>query len=293
MAELTFYKDYKNDEALRRSFDELANLVFGIHFEEWYQMGYWKERYIPFSYVQGGKVVANVSVNLLDFVIEGEEKRAIQIGTVMTHPDYRNQGLSKRLMNRVLKEYENHYDFMYLFANQNVLDFYPKFGFEAINDYPFSMEYAAGQTEESDLRKLDGRHADDLNFIYTFALDRVPVSNRFGTIHDQELLMFYCLYVFNHCIYYIQDEDAIVIFEQEDKELHIFDIISKREIHLASILSKISSLTTNRIIFHFTPDDRDIKTQGTIYNGEDALFVKTRDSIKFPSQVKHPLTSKA
>ncbi len=130
MTTLTFHKAYRNDEALRKSFNDLATLVFGINFEEWHQ------------YVDGRKLIANVSVNVLDFVVNGEEKRAIQIGTVMTHPEYRNRGLSKRLMHKVLEAYENRYDFMYLFANQNVLDFYPKFGFKAVSDYPFSMASA-------------------------------------------------------------------------------------------------------------------------------------------------------
>jgi predicted N-acetyltransferase YhbS len=295
MMELTFYKNYKDDKELRKSFNELATLVFGINFEDWYQKGYWKNRYIPFSYVEGGKVIANVSVNLLDIAINGEKKRAIQIGTVMTHPEYRNRGLSKSLMNKVLDEYENKYDFMYLFANQNVLDFYPKFGFRSVNEYQFSMEYEAGQTEENEVRKLYGNKVEDLNFIYKFALERVPVSNRFGTYNTQELLMFYCIciYVFNNNIYYIQDEEAIVIFEQEDKQLDIFDIVSKKEVNINKILSKISNQNTKKVVFHFTPDYRDINTLGDIFNGDDVLFVKTSGNNELPSQVKYPLTSQA
>ncbi|MFD0051944.1 GNAT family N-acetyltransferase [Actinomycetes bacterium NPDC127524] len=293
MTDLTFYKDYKNDEELRKSFNELATSVFGINFEDWYQKGYWKSRYIPFSYVEGSKVIANVSVNLLDFIVNGEKKRAIQIGTVMTHPEYRNRGLSKSLMNKVLEEYENKYDFMYLFANQNVLDFYPKFGFKSVNEYQYSMEYAAGQTEENEIRKLDGNNVEDLNFIYKFALERVPVSNRFGTVNTQELLMFYCIYVFNNNIYYLQDEEAIVIFKQEDKQLDIFDIVSKKKVNINKILSKISNQNTNQIVFHFTQGYRDVNTQVDIFKGDDVLFVKTSGNNEFPSHVKHPLTSQA
>lgn len=293
MSNLIFTNDYKNNNDLRKSFNELAILVFGINFEDWYQKGYWKDRYIPFSYVEGSKVIANVSVNLLDFVINGEKKRAIQIGTVMTHPEYRNQGLSKSLMNKVLEEYENKYDFMYLFANQNVLAFYPKFGFKPVNEYQFSMEYSAGQTEENIIRKLDGNNGKDLNFIYQFALERIPVSNRFSTDNTQELLMFYCIYVFNKNIYYIKDEEAIVIFEQEDRQLDIFDIVSKKEVNINKILSMISNQNTNQIVFHFTPDYRGMNIQGEIYKGNDVLFVKTSGNNQFPAEVKHPLTSQA
>ena len=74
MNELNYMKDYKNDENLRKSFNELATMVFGINFEDWYQKGFWNNRYIPFSYIDGDKVVANVSVNVLNLVINGEKK---------------------------------------------------------------------------------------------------------------------------------------------------------------------------------------------------------------------------
>lgn len=37
MQELIFMKDYKNNEALRKSFFELATNTFGLNFENWYQ----------------------------------------------------------------------------------------------------------------------------------------------------------------------------------------------------------------------------------------------------------------
>jgi predicted N-acetyltransferase YhbS len=293
MTELTFHKAYKDNHQLRNSFNELATLVFGLNFEDWYQHGYWNDRYIPFSYVDKDKVVANVSVNLLDFIIEGNKKRAIQIGTVMTHPEYRNKGLSASLMNKVLEEYENEYDYMYLFANQNVLEFYPKFGFKQVKEYQFSMDYSSTQTDLSHIRKLDGRSKDDLGFIYHFALERVPVSKRFGTARTQGLLMFYCIYVFTNHIYYLEEEEAIVIFTQEDDRLDIYDIVSKKAVNIENILSRISTTDTKRIVFHYTPDYEGFNTQNAIFNGDEVLFVKTSGSNEFPIQVKHPITSQA
>ncbi|MFD2681734.1 GNAT family N-acetyltransferase [Bacillus seohaeanensis] len=290
---LTLLKDYKSNEKLRKSFNELATSVFGINFEEWYQKGYWNNRYIPFSYVDGTKVVANVSVNILDFVIDSERKKAIQIGTVMTHPDYRNRGLSRSLMNKVLEAYENNYDFMYLFANQNVLEFYPKFGFTSVKEYQFSMEYSPSQSDLTGIHKLDGNKMEDLQFIYKFASERIPVSQAFGTQNSQGLLMFYCVYVFPNTIYYLEKEEAIVIFEQEDKQLNIFDIVSKREVKIDTILAKITNSDSNKIVFHYTPDYKGLDIQSDIFNGDDVLFVKTKANNQFPLQIKHPLTSRA
>ena len=124
-----FIKDYKENEELRNSFFELTHSVFGLDLKSWYEKGYWGSRYIPFSYALDNQIIANVSANALNTVIEGKKKSAIQIGTVMTHPDYRNKGFSAKLMNQVLQEYEDKCDFIYLFANETVLDYYSKFSF--------------------------------------------------------------------------------------------------------------------------------------------------------------------
>jgi len=58
-------KNYRDNEGLRKSFNELANQTFGINFENWYQNGFWKDNYNPYSVVVDGEVVANVSVNKL------------------------------------------------------------------------------------------------------------------------------------------------------------------------------------------------------------------------------------
>ena len=76
--ELNLVKGYQEHEGLRKSFNDLASNVFGISFEAWYQKGYWTPKYIPFSYIDGEKVVANVSVNQIDLVINGENKRGLQ-----------------------------------------------------------------------------------------------------------------------------------------------------------------------------------------------------------------------
>jgi predicted N-acetyltransferase YhbS len=293
MNRFNFSKDYKCNEQLRKSFFELAINVFGISFESWYQKGFWSNRYIPYSYEERGKVISNVSVNLIDLIINGEKKRAIQIGTVMTHPEYRKRGLSARLMNKVLEEYEDRYDFMYLFANHSVLDFYPKFGYKSVNEYLFSMEFSTNQSEYTAIRKLHGHISEDLSFIYQFASDRVPVSQLFGTENTQGILMFYCMNVFYNDIYYLEREGVIVIFKKTDKQIDIYDIISKRDINIEEILTKIADIHTNKIIFHYTPDYKGVHIDSKMFKGEEVLFVKTNGKVDVPIRVKHPLTSQA
>jgi GNAT superfamily N-acetyltransferase len=136
--EYIFIKDYKDNILYRKSFNELTKKIYGFDFEEWYQSGYWGSGYIPYSLVEGEDIVANVSASIVDCLVLGERKIYIQIGTVMTVYTYQNQGLARYLMNKVVEEWEDKCDMIYLFANDSVLDFYPKFRFRAINEYEYS-----------------------------------------------------------------------------------------------------------------------------------------------------------
>lgn len=293
MKDLIFVKDYKTDDNLRSSFFNLAAEVFGIHFDSWYANGFWTKKYIPYSFADGNQIIANASVNVIELIINGENKKALQIGTVMTHPNYRNQGLSANLMNRILEDYKNEYEFMYLLANQNVLNFYPKFGFRPVKELIYSIEYRNEEMELTKMRKLDMENREELKFIYQFSTERTSVSRIFGTNNTAELLLFYCINVFHNDIYYLEDEEIIIIFQKEDGVINIFDIISKREIHIEEILSKITDKGTYKIIFHYTPDYEGVPFDKSIYNGSEVLFVREASNNKFPDNIKHPLTSQA
>ena len=94
-------KNYRNNEELRQSFNELARKTFGIDFEDWYQNGFWSDRYNPYSVVENGRVIANVSVNHMNFIRRGERQFFIQLGTVMTEESYRNRGLIRQIMEEI------------------------------------------------------------------------------------------------------------------------------------------------------------------------------------------------
>ena len=130
---------YRNDKELRDSFNELAGKVFGLNFEGWYQNGFWKEAYDPYSVIEDGKVVSNISVNRCDMNYKGKTVHLIQLGTVMTDPDYRGRGYARLLMERVMEDITDA-DGIYLYGNDSVAEFYPKFGFAESKEYCFSKD---------------------------------------------------------------------------------------------------------------------------------------------------------
>lgn len=284
-------KNVRENKDLRDSFNQLAEDTFGIHFGQWHARGYWTEKYVPFSYIEGDRVIANVSVNLIDFIMAGEEKKAIQIGTVMTHPDCRNRGLSTDLLKSVLAQYRNQVDFVYLFANQNVLEFYPKFGFQAQQETLFSM--VPGTVGKVNARKLDMEEDADRDLAYGIARDRLPVSNRFGTKNTGELFMFYALYAFPDNLYYLEEEDAVVMFQRDGERIDLFDVACRENVDVRKIAEKLADGDTRQIVFHFTPEETE-GMQTDAFHGDDVLFVLPMKSGEgIPDGVKHPLTAQA
>ncbi len=76
----------------------------------------------------GERIVANVSVDRMRFWKDGMEKHYIQLATVMTEEAFRNRD-DRGLMEFVEADFGEQTDGMFLFANDTVLTFYPKFGF--------------------------------------------------------------------------------------------------------------------------------------------------------------------
>ncbi|MDC0765056.1 GNAT family N-acetyltransferase [Brevibacillus sp. AG] len=296
MGEYRLISNYKHIETYKESFNDLAMQVFQLNFKEWYNKGFWNDNYVCYSYLDGDQVIANASVSKMIVTSNGKDYKVLQIGTVMTHPAYRNQGLAAKLMNHILETYEKEYDFIFLYANDTVLDFYPKFGFERVQESSFCLlvsDLKKQVEQKSVLRKLDVDSEADYLVMKEFAAKRIPVSSRLGVKDSEHLLMFYFLLAFRDAIYYVEEEDVIVLFEREDDQLHVFDLVSKKPVDIEAVISHLVSAETTIIHFHFMPDSENEKIQSALMTTtDDVLFV--RPSFKMETEhFRFPLTSHA
>lgn len=220
--------DYKDNKMYRDSFNKLAESTFDINFEEWFRSGFWNDKYVCYSYIDNNEVISNVSINKMNLIYQGENYSALQIGTVMTHPNYRGQGLAKNLLNHVIAKYEDQYDFLYLFANDTVLDFYPKFGFERIEESSFTVDACNLKKKASKLKKLNPDNKTDFQLISRIVSKRAPLSNILDVKESEDLLMFYVLIALKNELYYLEELDVIVLMEQEGTDLYVLDILSTK-----------------------------------------------------------------
>lgn len=216
--------DVRTNHKMRNSFNALAQKTFGIDFEIWYQNGYWGERYIPYVLIDDtGEVVANVSANVMDMRLDGEQKHFIQIGTVMTEENCRNQGLSRVLMEHILCEWRDKCDGIYLFGGNDVLDFYPKFGFTAVHEYECAIKIS---NCKANFRKLDMDSEADKEILHQHYRKDNPFS-RFSMTENWGLLMFYCDGHLRGNIYYSQSKDLVFVGKRNGSTMHVHDVFGE------------------------------------------------------------------
>ena len=247
--------DIRDDDALRASFNALTRRVFGFDFAAWYDGGWWRAEhtgYAPHALVSGGQVVANVSLTPLTFRVGNETLRAVQLGTVMTAPEHRGEGLQRRLMERALGEARERADMIYLYANDSVMDFYPKFGFEPAVEYAFSRAMPQGSGPAATRADMDSaKDREKLLRLYAqgnpFSLAAAP--------EEIGLFMFYCAGFMRESVYFIDALNAAAVAECEADSLILSDVFCPAGTPLEDVLQALTRPDVSRVTFGFTPKD--------------------------------------
>jgi GNAT superfamily N-acetyltransferase len=243
---------HQNEARYRVAFNNLSKNIFGLSFEEWFQSGYWNEKYIPYTLFDEDKAIANASINIMAFSTFGEHKRYIQVGTVMTDPNYRNKGLSRFLMKKILDDWNDKCDFIYLFANSTVLNFYPKMGFTQVKEYECIKNIKI--LRQSKFKKLDMDVQANRDKLYDYART-TKIVGKLSMQENADLVMFYCITVLKDYVYYSPSLNVIAIAKINDQQLHLLDVFSKDEINLDLIIDALSDETITSVLFGFTPKD--------------------------------------
>lgn len=243
-------KHYRDDEALRTSFNALAKATFGLNFENWYQMGYWGDNYEPYSVLEDGKIVANVSLNRTDMVIGGQRKRLYQLGTIMTYPEYRNRGYIRAIMAEIEKDTADA-DGVYLFGNDSVLEFYPKFGFARNKEYAYSKPVA--QTGENRMVQVTMDTPENRDRLAA-AMAESTFPTGCTMVENPGLIFFYAAQFMQEDVYFCEGLNAWVIAEEEDGVLTLHSVFASGEVSLDAVIAAFGS-GIKEVVLCFAPGD--------------------------------------
>ncbi len=274
--EFLLISGYQEIPEYRAGLSELAGKVFGLEFETWYSLGYWTHRYCPYSLVHNNRIVANVSVNPMEFAADGKRYRTLQIGTVMTDPGYRNKGLSRILLEGVLEEHQENYDLIYLYANPSVREFYPRFGFEKAEEYIHSG--ICTRKPEHHFRRLDGRSAEDQRLLLRLLQNHVP-SAKYTLADNPYLPMFYLTSFLAECIHYCEELDLAAVVEYEEESVYVNEIFSTGDFSMEKVISSLLDQPERKVILGFTPLDAP-SFRCELSNTEDTFFVMGNNFVQ-------------
>lgn len=295
-----FSTSVRESGLLRGSFNELTQKTFGFDFVDWYEDGGWGDLYIPHVMVEGERVISNVSVNHIRFDLGGVKRDYIQIGTVMTDEKYRGKGLNGRIMERVLKEYEGRVDGIYLFGNDSVLSYYPRFGFRPSKEYEYYMLFHGPSginmenIEPYVLQKLDMAQNGQRQALYreigNYYIDPENVNQNDGMYMSENmgLYQFWMAADFTDCIYYLPETGAYAAANLEGEALQVVQIFGKKKVEIPR-LARAFGRDIKEAVLGYTPAHKELfqvrehkEEDSTLFTLGKDLHRIERDKMMFP-----------
>lgn len=287
-----FNNEVRKNPAVKASFNELTQLVYDFDFEPWSNAGYWDDNYRPLVLLHANRVIAAAAANTIRFRFDDKLRNYIQIGTVMTHPDYRGRGLSRGLLERILADWRDRCDGMYLYANDTVLDYYPKFGFIRADEYKYACPVPMPD-DKVRARKLNMDCERDRELLLkTYACGN-PYS-RLAMENNGALVMFCCMSEMRNNVWYLDEYQTAVIADFAEVTLLCDDIFGKGAVPMDKILAALVTDRERRVVLGFTPVDQ-TGCKASLLKAANATFfiLKGKENLFEDNKLMLPLLSHA
>jgi GNAT superfamily N-acetyltransferase len=277
------------DQFTRDRYFQLSKEIYKLKYEKWYQSGYMDNHYIPYIIMHRDMAVSSVAVCVNDISWQGQQKRYVQISTVMTLPEYRNKGLNRYLLENVLTHWVDKCDAVYLLSNDSVVDFYPKFDFEEYKEFQYSKPVLK---VPGTFRKLDIEDPEDWNLIIRSYIRGNPFSEL--KVDNLGQFIFHCIQFRTSDIYYMEQYDAVAVVKYENKTLICYDVFAGADTQLDDILGIMANGNTDHVYLGFTPNLKSGYTIEESQEEDNHLFVlKEKENIFKDNKVMFPMLSRA
>ncbi len=252
----TLHIAYQANEQMRQAFNTMTFDFWEFTFESYYQSGYWDDNCILFSLFEEEQLVAHTTLSLFTTYTPDQRLLLGQLGTVMTLPSHTKQGLSRFLMEYIFEAYSDKLDGYFLFANDTVLEFYPKFGFHAVPEHQASKAWRKQPTTHT-IQRLDLTDTTDLQCFQHY-LKNGSTACRFDT-RSYGLAHFYCYanpaFGFAESVYLIPTLQTLLIAQQEEGDLLIHQAYYLKDNQLNQAFNALADTQTNRVVLGYTPTD--------------------------------------
>ena len=218
----------------------------------WRDRGGWTGDYEVFALVDGGRIVSTVGRSRMHLVVNGVDRTGWQLGAVATARPYRRQGLARRLMDRVIAELDEPDQPVILFANNSVLDFYPRFDFKRIPQRR-SVARAALQPSGSPAPRCDLSDASHRIRLARLCAAARPIPGPLAA-RDYGWLALWNLTCGPVAASWLPGLDAAVATVMEGERLIVHDVIATRPFDLRPVALALIARPVAEVEFLFNPE---------------------------------------
>ena len=178
--------------------------------------------------------------------------KILQLGTVMTAPEYRGRGLGRTIMEYIDRAYADA-DGIYLFGNDSVVDYYPKFGFRPGREMEYRKEVSLSGENRAVQVKMDGPAAWAQ---LADAMERSTFREGCKMVGNPELIFFYVSQFMQEAVFFLPHLDAWVIAEPEDGALTIHNIFADGAVTVDDVIRSFGA-GVKTVSLGFAPADPD------------------------------------
>ncbi len=217
----------------------------------WRDRGGWTDDYEVFAIVDDGRIISTIGRSRMRMVIEGQDRAGYQLGAVATLEPYRRQGLARQLMNWVIGELDEPDQPIILFANDSVLDFYPRFGFKRI---PQRRSFArmALQPFGAQAPRCDLSNASDRSRLATLCAATQPTRGHL-TARDYYWLALWNLGCGSATVSWRPEFEAAIATTIENERLVIHDVFAAQPFDLGLVVPTLIMQPVTELEFLFDP----------------------------------------
>lgn len=232
-------------------------------------------------------MISNVSLHTMELIVDGVPQKAIQIGTVMTDPAHRRQGLAYQLLQKILVDYDSLYDLYFLAADPAATPLYEKCGFVPRTENQYVVDLTGYERISVPLQPV----IVPPEKLLEMKKQAHPLSRILSARGDEHIFMFYYTLGYKNSIYQPQ-EDVYTIFEITGDTLHLYDILSPRKVVLGELISQIAPQNVQQVLCHFTPD-QPLQNLTVSMDPSSSWMLRTTSGKGFPPLARFPKISQA
>ncbi|UZW62793.1 GNAT family N-acetyltransferase [Lysobacter enzymogenes] len=279
------------DTALHPAYCEYVASVFSqADFRRWCEWGQWAPGYLAYSLFEDGRVVANASTMRQRLIVDGEEILAFQFGAVGCLPQHRGRGLARRAMQAALAGCGDAPAL--LFANDSVLEFYPRFGFAPAPQSLFEAAHALAPAPQRAPQR-DLADADVRERFLAVAARAVPLGRRFASRDYGRTATWYAANGYAAPLFEV-DADTWVFAHEQDGALTIEDVFAAAPSHaaLAAALPRLIVGPVDMLRFGFDPCALWPQAGPAGPDDEAGLFLRGIDPARLGPHSRFPLLAR-